>query len=70
MSKRTTILILLAFIVLTIVVIETGLAADDRIFFGLIGLFILTQMVWLAFYLRLERRKELVRNLEQLFPDD
>ena len=70
MSKRTTILILLAFIVLAIVVIETGLAADDRIFFGLIGLFILTQMVWLAFYLRLERRKELVRNLEQLFPDD
>ena len=70
MSNRTTILILLAFIVLTIVVIETGLAADDRIFFGLIGLFILTQMVWLAFYLRLERRKELVRNLEQLFPDD
>ena len=70
MSKRTTILILLAFIVLAVVVIETGLAADDRIFFGLIGLFILTQMVWLAFYLRLERRKELVRNLEQLFPDD
>ena len=70
MSKRTTILILLAFIVLAVVVIETGLAADDRIFFGLIGLFILTQMVWLAFYLRLERSKELVRNLEQLFPDD
>ena len=70
MSKRTTILILLAFIVLAVVVIETGLAADDRIFYGLIGLFILTQMVWLSFYLRLERRKELVRNLEQLFPDD
>ena len=70
MSKRTTILILLAFIVLAVLVIETGLAADDRIFYGLIGLFILTQMVWLAFYLRLERRKELVRNLEQLFPDE
>ena len=70
MSKRTTILILLAFIVLAVLVMETGLAADDRIFYGLIGLFILTQMVWLAFYLRLERRKELVRNLEQLFPDE
>jgi hypothetical protein len=63
-------LVLLAFVLLAVVVIETGLAADDRVFYGLIGLFVLTQLVWLTYYLRLERKKEFVRNLERLFPND
>ena len=70
MSKRNTILALMAFIVLAFVVIQTGLAADDRIFYGLIGLFILAQIFWLASYWRKERKKEFVQNLDQLFPDD
>ena len=70
MSKHKTMLFLLAFLLLVMFVIETGLAANDRIFYGLIGLFICAKVVWLAYYIRLERKNELARNLRRLFPDD
>ena len=70
MSKRNTVITLLAFLLLVFVVIQTGLTADDRIFYGIIGLFLLTKFAWLAYYLRLHRRKDLARNLARLFPDD
>jgi len=70
LSKRNTILVLLGFIILVLAVIETGLAADDRVFYGLIGLFVFAQIVWIAYYLRRERQKDFAQNLEQLFPDD
>ncbi|MBL0965563.1 MAG: hypothetical protein IBJ05_01770 [Blastomonas sp.] len=70
MNKRNTILALLGFLILLLVFIETGLAADDRVFFGLIGLFVLSQIVWVSYYLRNGRKKDLERNLDRMFSDD
>jgi len=69
-NKRNTILVLLSSIVLILVVVETGLAADDRVFYGLIGLFVFTQITWVGYYLRRKRHNDLDRSLNQLFPDD
>jgi hypothetical protein len=70
LSKRNTILLLSGFIILLLVVIETGLAADDRVFYGLIGLFVFTQIAWIAYYLRRERQNAFAQKLEQLLPDE
>jgi hypothetical protein len=66
-SKRNTILFLMIFVLLVVIIVQTGLTADDRIFYGFIALFIVTQIVWLNHYLRKEK---LVRNLDRLYPDD
>lgn len=70
MSRRTIALSFIPLIALLLVVSQTGLAADDRIFYGLIALFLLSQLAWFFHLYRQSRREEYERLISRNFPDD
>lgn len=69
-DRRKLALFFVPLIIVMLVVINTGLAADDRIFYGLIALFVLSQIAWIFYLVQGPRQDEYSRLLGKLFRDD
>ncbi len=69
-NRKFTMLVLAVVMIVLLVVSQTGLAADNRVFFGLIGLFLLSQVVWYFYLRRVDKRENIARLISKQFPDD
>ncbi|QYU67174.1 hypothetical protein J4558_19800 [Leptolyngbya sp. 15MV] len=70
MNRKRIVPVLLLVVGLIAVVIATGLAADDRVFYGIIALIVLSQLAWLAYVAKRHRQEDIARRIGRLFPDE
>lgn len=69
-NREFTMLALGVVMILLLLVSQTGLAADNRVFYGLIGFFIMSQVFWYFYLLRKNRQENIARLIRKQFPDD